>query len=948
MVKLHNNTVNSEKWGLLNMNTRGSEWHQWDLHLHTPSSFDYHDKSVTNQQIIDVLKANDIKGVAITDHNTIDIERIKALRELAGNDITILPGIELRSELGGSESVHFICIFPENISLSTLQTKFLGKVNLTDEDIEKETHEKIYRDLSETVAIARELGGIVTIHAGDKSNSVEKLSNKLPEKQAQKTDIVKNIDIYEVGKLQDIEDYRKKVFPYIKMIRPTIICSDNHNIKKYDRKEKLWIKSDITFEGLKQAIKEPELRFFVGDEPHKLTLVRNIPDKFIDYVQIKGINNENNWFNDVLPLNQDLVTIIGNKGNGKSALADIIGHAGNTHNVKFSFLSEERFNQKPDYLGKEYTVKVKWKNGVEEEKQLFPINNQELVEKVKYLPQRYIEFICNDLSDGFNAEIERLIFDYLPREEKLQKSSLNELMRYITDSIEKDITSVKSELQSINKEIIQNEDKITDNKIKALYMQKEDYAKHLEQELKNKPKEVVKPNIDPVIEEKLTNLNIRMEELNNKLEVKNKELEVLTNKKHVLDTCFSNIQETKSNMIRWEEEVNTYLKNNYIEKSIKMEFNVVTYDLNVLHEEINNQILNIKEDVSTYEQDGKDGRIITEVKKVQNEIIEIKNNLSQTEKIYQVYVENTRIWQERITTIAKNKENIEEQIENLERQVPIKLEELYKKRKDIAKKIYDLKISIIRKYEEKYSYIKKVIETLSIEKTEKPTIAINLYLNTPQIHEQLLSPINRQVKSIFRGVEDGKDQLNKMLETMNVDDFDSISTCIENIDKQLKESTTDHEKLFKDRIGFYNALYGLDYLTNSYELKLGDKPLSKLSPGEKGLLLLIFYLILDRENCPLIIDQPEDNLDNQSIFNRLVPYIIKAKENRQIIIVTHNPNIAVACDSEQIIYSNMDKAKMQIQYSKGSMEREDIKNNIVDVLEGTMPAFEKRSEKYGY
>jgi len=103
---------------------------------------------------------------------------------------------------------------------------------------------------------------------------------------------------------------------------------------------------------------------------------------------------------------------------------------------------------------------------------------------------------------------------------------------------------------------------------------------------------------------------------------------------------------------------------------------------------------------------------------------------------------------------------------------------------------------------------------------------------------------------------------------------------------------------------------------------------------------------LDKENCPLIIDQPEDNLDNQSIFDRLVKYIIRAKAQRQIIIVTHNPNIAVACDSEQIIYSNMNKEELQVKYTYNSMEASEMRKYIVDVLEGTMPAFEKRSKKY--
>ncbi len=127
---------------------------------------------------------------------------------------------------------------------------------------------------------------------------------------------------------------------------------------------------------------------------------------------------------------------------------------------------------------------------------------------------------------------------------------------------------------------------------------------------------------------------------------------------------------------------------------------------------------------------------------------------------------------------------------------------------------------------------------------------------------------------------------------------------------------------------------------------MGGRNLNELSPGERGIVLLIFYLALSKEQKPIIIDQPEDNLDNQSVFSKLVPCICKAKQHRQVIIVTHNPNIAVACDAEQIVYCEMDKEQCRISYESGSIENPTIRKHVVDVLEGTMPAFELRRLKY--
>ena len=127
----------------------------------------------------------------------------------------------------------------------------------------------------------------------------------------------------------------------------------------------------------------------------------------------------------------------------------------------------------------------------------------------------------------------------------------------------------------------------------------------------------------------------------------------------------------------------------------------------------------------------------------------------------------------------------------------------------------------------------------------------------------------------------------------------------------------------------------------------GNKDLSILSPGEKGALLLVFYLLLDMDNSPLILDQPEDNLDNDSVANILVDFIKYAKKKRQIIIVTHNPNLAVVADAEQVIYVSIDKKDgCNFVVESGSIENPIINKHIVDVLEGAMPAFRKRDNKY--
>ena len=124
--------------------------------------------------------------------------------------------------------------------------------------------------------------------------------------------------------------------------------------------------------------------------------------------------------------------------------------------------------------------------------------------------------------------------------------------------------------------------------------------------------------------------------------------------------------------------------------------------------------------------------------------------------------------------------------------------------------------------------------------------------------------------------------------------------------------------------------------------------MDQLSPGERGTLLLVFYLLIDRRTDPLIIDQPEENLDNGTIARLLVPAIRFAKEQRQLLMVTHNPNIAVVCDAEQVVHAEVDKTDgNRVTYTSGSIEDPEITRLIVDVLEGTKPAFDLRDDKYG-
>jgi hypothetical protein len=127
------------------------------------------------------------------------------------------------------------------------------------------------------------------------------------------------------------------------------------------------------------------------------------------------------------------------------------------------------------------------------------------------------------------------------------------------------------------------------------------------------------------------------------------------------------------------------------------------------------------------------------------------------------------------------------------------------------------------------------------------------------------------------------------------------------------------------------------------ELKDGDtyKDSLSLSTGQKCTSILPI-LLLDSEN-PLLVDQPEDNLDNGFIYGTIVDSIRKIKSRRQLVFVTHNPNIPVLGDAEGVFVLGSDGASARL-IGAGSVD--DCKSQIVALLEGGEEAFRMRGERY--
>ena len=935
---------------------RGSEWRKWDLHLHTASSYDYKYKGKdADDLLIKSLRENNIAAVAITDHFIIDSDRIKHLRELAP-DIIFFPGVELRTDTGAN-NLHVIAIFDCDCDVESLSNEF-NVIMKGEKAKSKDNIEKIYWRFEDIVKFVKDRKGLLSIHAGSKSNGLEReIKNSSLPGQGIKEELAKNIDFYEVGKPKDIENYKKIVFKEVDQ-KPIIICSDNHDPQNYILKENLWIKADLTFNGLLQCIYQPDERVFVGIKPLKLDEVEQKSNNYIDKVTICQINNPQNkdkdWFNTKLELNSGIVAIIGNKGSGKSALSDIIALGGNSKNIKdASFLNKDRFNKNPNNYAQDYEVNIKWKDEhIDANRRLNYQVKENSLENVQYLPQKYIEKICNDLGNEFQDEINNVIFSYVDNSEKGDALNFNELIDFKTDQIKKEIDILQLKLKEVNRKIIDNENKITKKYKNDLENNLQKRYQDLERIGKNKPKEVSKPKNESnnkQYELALKEYNDKIDEIDNNIQRNEALLKEEKNKKDLFDSLNYTISEVEKRIDE--------LNDKALEVASKLDIDTKDLIFKFTKQEI--ILFNKEKEIKTNIQKYKDMLDISNPSSLivnKSNLIKRKEELISSatakEKEYQKYLDDLKAWKNNKNEIIGN-ENEENSIKGLEKQLNYinnDLEKEYQENKNermkIIEEIFNKKQKIINVYKTIYSPIESEIKKILNPVDGNINFTTNLCVVDENIGENLLNYISKSYSGKFSGKNEATQVMNRIIESTDFNKLEDVKKFIDSVLECVSEDIDSSSKKIKNKEGLYQLLCNLDYIGVTYNLKVGEASLQELSPGERGIVLLIFYLALSKEEIPIIIDQPEDNLDNQSVYNKLVPCICEAKKKRQVIIVTHNPNIAVACDAEQIIYCHLDKNLCKFSYKSGSIENDAIRESVINVLEGTMPAFDLRKRKY--
>lgn len=912
---------------------KGSEWRKWDLHIHTPASI-YHrygpDTEGTWENFMKDIEnlSSEFSVLGINDYFFIDgyerlIEERKSNNRLSNIDL-ILPVVEFRIDkfagidFGKFKRINLHVIFSNDLPIETIKSQFLQTL---EQSYSLESGEQWTRAI--TKESVEELGakikkGIPAEQLSRYGTDLEEGFNNLNVREdkifeALQKDCFKGKYIVAIGKTEwgdlkwsDSSIATKKsiinkadiVFTAAESIEAfnkakeqltaqkvndlLLDCSDSHYLSSSTDKDRIgncftWIKADPTFEGLIQILYEPEERIKISDKNPALEF-----DKpYISNIKFKStlnvFENEDDLSfqqNESIPLNQNLVTIIGGRGEGKSMLTDYLAS---------SFIGQE--HSKEGVFNKNGEVNLSYHKSNQSEDDIinFDLTEDKKAVEFIYINQGRLKTLVEKKDKQFQ------LANSIRKLAKLKEPEFNkELDKQILDNLEgfhelNDFFSTKDEngnlINSI--EFLESQEKAINAFISNITTSEnkdklEKYSENLRNRntLNSKLKE---------LSELETNLNNSIVELNQEISKINGEVSKIS----LIE--LSSLKKQFDEIIAWKFELQKEIETISVTISaVKEEFKDYKGDLTTLLNDIDKfqkNLSQIREDIA-----------ISKSK---------KDQLSKLNK--KIFISNS----ESISLIDQIKTDYESQVS-----------ELLKNWDDFKDVDSQERLNPSQK-----AIMKNLLTDLEIE--------VKIDFDVEKFYSLIYHSIDGAKWRIKGNVEAQKN-------AFGITDLDSFYGFLKSKYQEFYESDSIHSKTLKNT--FFKESERKQYLKVFPILKYKGKDLNKISVGQKGTVYLKMMLATEAFSKPIIFDQPEDDLDNEFIMQNLISLFKELKQYRQVIIVTHNANLVVNADAEQVIVaSNIDG---ELNYISGSLENQLINSKICQILEGGELAFEKRRRKY--
>ena len=972
-------------------NNRGSEWKRWDLHTHTKGTAK--SDQFTSQTFEEYCKKlfisaidNNIAVIGITDYFNLDnylkvkaykknIDSVTELTIEQKNEIKkiyLIPNVELRvlpvTDRGKLVNLH--CLFNPDY-VNKLEDDFFSSIEMSiGDEVYKMNKSGFIRlgkskqpQFDDVEAYKLGLSNFVVTN-----ESLRNLFKKKPILRDNTITIVSNsnndgasafqkhYDMFEGNNQSSLDEIRKSIYYLSDLIfsgnpkdreyflgikknqngeiiddekaiihkcgslKACVHGCDAHietKLFKPDENRYCWIKSLPTFEGLKQVIYEPKQR--VKIQP-------NEPDFKEDKLIIDEVQyfSSNNSFTPVkIKFNKNLNVIIGGKSSGKSILLYNIAATLETNDEVTSITNNKYDFRKDD---ENFNFEVKSLSGVSQ--RLFDEKENSIIPNIKYIPQNYLTKLA---------------------EPKANKKG-EELLKYVRGLLLEDET-YKNYYQDFLSKVKSNDKKRSD--LIDSYFETKENTKIKAKELKEKGSEEVltksvASNIEKILElKKSTGLTPEEIAIYNAEKIK---LEKIESERIKIVNDYRKVSNFNRDTLNSLNELKN--KKGLAEKSLETESlkSLFTQTYSFL-------------DVAISDLD-----LFTESIRTEENVL-VNDNLFKT-----LLVNNKaeKIRLEKVLEPLIKNDKVKQQIAEIDKIVTADKQKL--------QAITQLKTEIKNSKEELEKNKDKLFELYIENSNEYPKIITTLDERTKLLEEQNLDIIGtrkfnvRKFTKTLYEISDGRSYPEKeylILQSKNdLIDFRNNEELGE-LKKMFKEIVEDETFVLNTKTNIKNAVKILldDYFVDYWETEYDGDKMGEMSTGKASFVILMLIVGLSSSKAPILIDQPEDNLDNRSITKDLVKYLRDKKTDRQIILVTHNPNIVVNADAENIIVANQkgqnDKETSSIykfDYINGAMEATKefdenekdllksmgIREHIADIVEGGKEAFKKREIKYGF
>lgn len=903
----------------------GSRWHKWDLHCHTPASFDYKDKGATYKNLADAINKTDLDAVAVTDHWTFD--GYKALLPMVWDKL-LIPGMELRTDKsarsnplktgGNGGTIQAVVLFPPSLDLEEIEKNFLHQINLCERDsglkltrkdlielgkkhsnktgLQDEDYHHLgcaqaYVDYLEITKQAHSLGGLVCLtyekHGG--FDAIDPINDSIF-----KSNLVIDCDLIETGK----ENIRQAFFEHPDILKacgkktPCFKGSDAHSLTDV-AKRFTWIKSELSFDGLRQVKYFPRERVSFAEQRPTYSYPR------IKRVCLTNLTDHHPLDTLVEPIefNDNLNSIIGHPSIGKSTLAELIAYTFDQDTkkeegeaqTKIENLQSVNPNLRVEVevaIGATTSTISRTLNGVVEggvEMHEFPI---------VYVNQGYIDRTARDASAVNELVTKKLNEPELARFEDQIRATKRFLKTQRTKYLGR--FTVERELIALNEEIAKTE--------------------------------------------KLSQLSesTGYKELNRQLEEARKD-------ERALKSTLTQLKKLEEIVKRYSEEL----------EQIKL----TPQSIGILFPSLGGVDLPRIESLA----DEPLIQIEALIKRVEG-AAEFEQAKQKREKV--MHEIKTLFEKEGIVVSSKKLEEIEKLKESLNHSLIAKDEEL---KRCVGTRIdFDSGLGKLMKLKTQY----EELNSKSLMEFNKGLEKINATYEAAELEPWLIGVLTSEAKEAWEEFTPGEDkkamkfkkpsdeEIKKVIGRIQKDKKCDCVGALEFILKCLDQGTLPFKDSYPPE--HIKWLFGINGSVVPEFLKLRLREFADLGKNQVyydgknisteglsftercGALLEVF---MQKGEEPLLIDQPEENLGAGYVAKVLTEKLLEKKTQRQIIVISHNPNTVVLADSDVVValdHGENDEISLRV----GAIETPGMQDVVCNIIEGGREAFKLRYERY--